>query len=134
MIPSNKQNKSQHRKGDIVVEIATKIKRSYDGNKWRRLCSVHKCERMAQRQGLCMRHFSENNVQQQSSRNISSSSESPMHLPVGDFFMVVHDRNDSINNIKDYIKQNDLYHPSKFFFFDYITIEDFLTGHAIFRQ
>jgi hypothetical protein len=96
----SKQNKIRHRKGDIDINAVTKIKRCYDGNKWRRLCSIQQCERIAQLRNLCMRHFKECDLQQHSEQNMRSSQELPNQLSMDDFFMVVPDQNDFHNNCK----------------------------------
>jgi len=113
MLSSTKRTKVTHKKGDIVIDAVTRIKRGYDGTKWRRLCSVRMCDRMTQLQGLCMRHFRELEIQQQLAQN----NESPKQLPIGDFFMVACDQNDSINTSKKDFYQNDFHNDSKFFLF-----------------
>lgn len=56
MHPSIRQRRTKHKKGDTIIDNLTKIRKCYDGNKWRRLCSVQLCNKKAQVHGVCMRH------------------------------------------------------------------------------
>lgn len=56
MHPAMKQRRVKHKKGDVIIDNLTKIRKCYDGNKWRRLCSVQQCNKKAQLHGVCMRH------------------------------------------------------------------------------
>jgi len=57
-----------------LAEIDTKKK--FINNRWRRLCSVNKCEKQVQRKGLCARHFTENKNRQLSTRSTAVSHRS----------------------------------------------------------
>jgi hypothetical protein len=107
---SNKRAKVVHKKGDVIFESGTNIKRGFDGNKWRRLCTIDKCERVAQVEGFCMRHFRKNDNQPLLSQTMKSSDE----FSTIDFVMISHDQNDSINHVSEDPKKNILLDHSKF--------------------
>jgi hypothetical protein len=100
MFSSTKQKKVVPKRGDISIEAATNKKRTYDGHKWRRLCSAHDCNKIVQRQHLCIRHSKEFEAQQQLSQNIKSTNDPSKYLPISDFSMTMHDPNDLHNHSK----------------------------------
>jgi hypothetical protein len=44
-------------KGDAKIGNVTQIRKYYNGRKWRRLCSVDKCDKTVQIGGFCARHL-----------------------------------------------------------------------------
>ncbi|CAF4532901.1 unnamed protein product, partial [Rotaria sp. Silwood2] len=57
------------------------VKKKLVNNKWRRICSVDKCDKQAQRKSLCARHLTEYKNRQQSTETIAVSHQSSISLP-----------------------------------------------------
>jgi hypothetical protein len=93
-LPATEQNSGKHKKGDIVINAVTNIRRIYDGAQWRPTCYVPMCEARARLKGLCTRHLTEFEIQQQ----LPQSDELLKQLSMGDYAMVTSDQNDSINS------------------------------------
>ena len=56
MYPYARQQRVKHKRGDLIIDSVTNIRKCYDGHKWRRLCSIEHCNKKAQVHGVCMRH------------------------------------------------------------------------------
>ena len=73
---SNELNQGKHR---LKFLANSDVKKQFVNNKWRRLCSIDKCEKQSQRKGLCTRHLTENKRRQCSAETIAVSHPSLTH-------------------------------------------------------
>jgi hypothetical protein len=98
-----------------LVEVETKKK--FVKNKWRRLCSVNKCEKQVQRKGLCARHLTENKNRQQSTRSTAISRRSSTDSTKEEMGTISNNPTDLATPIENYAEQNTLYGYGEFFCF-----------------
>jgi hypothetical protein len=78
-IPTANEIMGEQRRVKSLAE--TNAKKKFAKNKWRRLCSINKCEKQAQRKGLCARHLTENKSRQRATKIIAISSHSSENSP-----------------------------------------------------
>ncbi|CAF1100601.1 unnamed protein product [Rotaria sordida] len=71
-------------KGRVRSLAETDVKKKLVNDKWRRICSIDKCEKQAQRKGLCARHLTEDKKRQQSTETAAVSHQSFSYLPTQD--------------------------------------------------
>ena len=82
---------TSYRKGDTTIDSVSGYRRIFDGQKWRRLCSIDQCEKRVQMKGLCARHLRE-------SCQSRSNSE---YLPIDDCKMIIHQQIDNSSSQTD---------------------------------
>ncbi len=70
MFPNRMSNETIREKGRVKSLATSNVKKRLINKKYRRLCSVDKCERQSRRKGLCAKHVEKNTCQQQSSGSI----------------------------------------------------------------
>jgi len=66
---SDKINRPKPRKEVLVKDDVKKI---FSGSRWQRLCSVKNCEKYAQKDGQCYRHFTANIERQKLTESIGT--------------------------------------------------------------
>jgi len=93
--------KTEYQKGDVVYMAKTGLRKKLTTNRWRRLCSVNKCEKQAQKEGLCARHLRRNQVQRR-----QSTRQSSIELTEDENVMLLHSPISADSHVEENIKTN----------------------------
>ncbi len=121
-------NETVREKGRVKSLATSNVKKRLIKNKWRRLCSVDKCERQSRRKGLCAEHFIKNTCQEQSNGSIG--------LPLADE-CETNDYNatNSIFLTENHTRQNTLDgYGELFFYINSIYLKIVYINYNIFRK
>jgi hypothetical protein len=73
MFSTTMSGEVKQEKGRLKSLPNSDVKKKIVNNKWRRLCSVDKCHKLAQRKSLCARHLAKKKCQEKSSASIALS-------------------------------------------------------------
>lgn len=107
-------------------------KKKFINNRWRRLCSVDKCEKQVQKNGLCAQHFTKNKKQQQLIKSFAESCPSSTHSVTEELNTIPQSLIDLATLIENHTKQNTLYgHGELFCFIDQVYLTTSFICHII---
>ncbi|CAF1008827.1 unnamed protein product [Rotaria sordida] len=90
MSSTTTSKKTVYEKSGTVRVTKTGIRKTFTKNRWRCLCSVDKCEKQAQRVGLCARHLRNKQFQQPLIETIEKFHQSSINLTTGEHTVLSH--------------------------------------------
>lgn len=91
-------------KEDIVITGKNGLRKKFFKNRWRRLCSINKCDKQAQRGGLCAKHINRSNQPQRQLINQSS-----INLIEDENIVLSHSPINRVSDEEDNIESNTLH-------------------------
>ncbi len=117
MFPITTSNDVMQEKGRVKSLANSAIKKKLVNNKYRRLCSINKCEKQAQRKGLCAKHLTENKNRQESTNSIAVSHQSSAYSRMEELDTISNNSSNLAALTGNHTEQNTFYDYGELFCF-----------------